>query len=256
MQKTSNHDLIIDQFTRQATPFAEKPEHRDAILMERLLDFSGVTAQDNVLDVACGPGLVTCAFAARAREVTGIDLTPAMIEKARQLQTSRSLSNMAWDLGNSEALPYPDATFSMVVTRYSFHHFPAPLLAWREMVRVCRPGGTVLVADVALPGEKAAAYDHFETMRDPSHTHALTLEQFPAMAREAGLTNIRTDFFPVAMESDGLINASFPNPENVPRLRDLLRADLGKDHLGFNVEKRGEEIWLSFPTLVISGKKD
>jgi len=255
MQTTSHHDLIIDQFTRQATPFAEKPEHRDAVLMARLLDFSGVTAKDAVLDVACGPGLVSCAFAAKAKEVTGIDLTPAMIEKARQMQDARGLSNLTWDIGNSEALPYPDATFSMVVTRYSLHHFPAPLQAWKEMVRVCRPGGTVLVADVALPPDKAAAYDHFETLRDPSHTHALTLNSFPAMAREVGLTDTRTDFFRVAMESDSLINASFPEPGNQQRLRDMLREDLGRDHLGFEVEKRGAEIWLSFPTLVVIGKK-
>src|ERR1700744_4780266 len=104
MQTTSHHDLIIDQFTRQATPFAEKPEHRDTVLMERLLVFSGVTAQDTVLDVACGPGLVSSAFAARAKEVTEIDLTPAMIEKAREMQNARGLSNLTWEIGNSEAL--------------------------------------------------------------------------------------------------------------------------------------------------------
>ena len=252
---TAHQDLIIDQFTRQATPFAEKPEHRDAAIMERLLRFAGVTKNDVMLDVACGPGLLACAFAVEARAVTGIDLTPAMIAKAREWQTAKGLSNLNWDIGNSTALPYADNVFSLVTTRYSFHHFPDPLAAWREMVRVCRPGGTVVVVDVALPSEKAAAYDRFETLRDPSHTRALTLVEFPEMARQVGLTDIRTDFYRLEMESERQIEASFPEAENRQRLRDLLRQDLGPNALGMDAEKRGDELWFSYPTLAIAGQK-
>lgn len=252
--KSTHNDLIIDQFTRQATPFAEKPEHRDAAIMERLIRFSGVGAGDTVLDVACGPGLLTCAFAATARTVTGIDLTPAMIEKARQWQRTQNRPNVTWDLGDSTALPYPDGAFSMVITRYSFHHFPDPLKAWKEMVRVCRKGGTVMVVDVALPPEKAAAYDRFETLRDPSHARALTLTEFPAMARQAGLADIRTDFYRLEMESERQLEASFPEAENRDKLRNMVKNDLGKDELGLAAEQRGEEIWFSYPTLVVRGK--
>jgi len=253
--KSTHNDLIIEQFTRQATPFAEKPEHRDAAIMERLIRFSGVQDDDTVLDVACGPGLLACAFAAVARSVTGIDLTPAMIEKAREWQRAQNRANVAWDLGDSTALPYPDGVFSMVITRYSFHHFPNPLKAWKEMVRVCRKGGTVIVVDVALPSEKAAAYDRFETLRDPSHARALTLTEFPEMARQIGLTDIRTDFYRLEMESERQLEASFPEAENRQVLRDLLLNDIGKDALGLAAEKRGEEIWFSYPTLALVGRK-
>ncbi len=253
--KVTHRELIIDQFTRQATPFAEKPEHRDAAIMERLLRFSGVKDSDTVLDVACGPGLLTCALATKARQVTGLDLTPAMIEKAREWQKVQGLSNLKWNIGESTALPYPSDTFSMVITRYSFHHFIHPLNAWKEMVRVCQPGGIVLVIDVALPQEKAEAYDRFETLRDPSHTRALTLTEFPEKARQVGLTDIRTDFYRLEMESERQIEASFPESENCERLRELLRDDIGKDSLGMGVEQRGSEIWFSYPTLAVAGRK-
>ena len=253
--KSTHNDLIIEQFTRQATPFAEKPEHRDAAIMERLIHFSGVKGDDTVLDVACGPGLLACAFAGVARNVTGIDLTPAMIEKAREWQRMQNRSDATWDLGDSTSLPYPDGAFSMVITRYSFHHFPDPLKAWKEMVRVCRKGGTVMVVDVALPAEKAAAYDRFETLRDPSHARALTLTEFPEMARRVGLTEIRTDFYRLEMESERQLEASFPEAENRQVLRDLLLNDIGKDTLGLAAEKRGEEVWFSYPTLAIAGRK-
>jgi 2-polyprenyl-3-methyl-5-hydroxy-6-metoxy-1,4-benzoquinol methylase len=256
MKSPSAHqELIIDQFTRQATPFAEKPEHRDAAIMARLLRFARVGPGDTVLDVACGPGLLACAFATEAKSVTGIDLTPAMIAKARDWQQQNGLANVTWDLGECTALPYGDHTFSMVTTRYSLHHFPDPLKAWKEMVRVCQPGGTVVVADVALPLEKAAAYDRFETLRDPSHVRALTLAEFPQMAQQAGLTEIRTDFYRLEMETEKQIAASFPEETNRQALRDLLRHDLGRDELGFAVEQRGPEIWFSYPVLVVAGRK-
>jgi SAM-dependent methyltransferase len=82
----SRHDdLILDQFTRQAVPFSTAPGIRDEEALRRLLECSGAGPADTVLDVACGPGLVVAAFAQRCRHVTGIDLTPAMIDRALPL---------------------------------------------------------------------------------------------------------------------------------------------------------------------------
>jgi ubiquinone/menaquinone biosynthesis C-methylase UbiE len=65
----------VDQFSKQASPFAELHIHMDA--MDLLLEMSGVDSGNTVLDVACGPGLVACEFAPRASRVTGIDITEA-----------------------------------------------------------------------------------------------------------------------------------------------------------------------------------
>jgi ubiquinone/menaquinone biosynthesis C-methylase UbiE len=78
-KKADEHQrLILEQFTRQAVPFSQMQNHSP----ELLLAASGVGPTDTVLDVACGPGLMACVFAKVARHVTGIDLTPAMIEQA------------------------------------------------------------------------------------------------------------------------------------------------------------------------------
>ena len=70
-------------------PFSQQPAHSKESFLNLLLEMSGVGPEDTVLDVACGPGLVACAFAARAKHVTGIDLTPAMIERAQQIQREK-----------------------------------------------------------------------------------------------------------------------------------------------------------------------
>lgn len=81
-QKQEHQAAIIDQFSRQAAPFSQQPAHSQDAFLNLLLEMSGVGPADTILDVACGPGLVACAFAAQAKHVTGIDLTPAMIARA------------------------------------------------------------------------------------------------------------------------------------------------------------------------------
>jgi len=77
---TEHNEVIIEQFSKQAVPFAKLPGHLDSIQM--LMEMSGAASNDSVLDVACGPGLVACEFAAIANNVTGIDITEKMIEQA------------------------------------------------------------------------------------------------------------------------------------------------------------------------------
>src|SRR5690349_7542390 len=78
--------LILDQFTKQAVPFSEMPAHSNDEANRLLIERAEVGPDDTVLDVACGPGLVACTLAQVARHVTGIDLTPAMIEQAQARQ--------------------------------------------------------------------------------------------------------------------------------------------------------------------------
>ena len=90
-------------------PFSEAPAIRDEAALRLLVELVGAGPQDTVLDVACGPGLVVCAFAGVARHATGIDLTPAMIERARALAHQKGLSNVTFDVSDVVALPYPVA---------------------------------------------------------------------------------------------------------------------------------------------------
>jgi ubiquinone/menaquinone biosynthesis C-methylase UbiE len=124
---SSHNELIIDQFTKQAVPFANLPAHSDEDASKLLFTLSEASKNDKVLDVACGPGLLACEFAKMTAHVTGIDLTPAMIEQAKLLQQEKKLNNMTWDVGDVTHLPYNDASFSLVVTRYSFHHLVDPI---------------------------------------------------------------------------------------------------------------------------------
>jgi ubiquinone/menaquinone biosynthesis C-methylase UbiE len=251
--KVKHNQTVIEQFSKQAVAFAEMPGHSDS--MQMLIKMSGVSGGDQVLDVACGPGLVACAFAPHARQVTGIDITPGMIEQARGLQGKKQLENLTWQVGNVLPLPFPEASFSVVLTRYSFHHFLNPEAVLAEMVRVCRKGGRVMVADVVLPPEKAGAYNRMERLRDPSHIRALTYPEMVEIVGASGLTNVQTGHYKVEMELEKQLSASFPNPGDADRIRRLFEADLGVDDLGVGAHRQGAEIHFAYPIWVVVGEK-
>lgn len=125
MSDTTHNQRIVDQFTRWAKPFAELPLHAEADAMALTLAACAPDDTAVILDVACGPGILTCALAERALNIIGVDLTPAMIEQARVRQMASGLDNLNWHVGDATALPFSDATFDRVTTRYSFHHMPS-----------------------------------------------------------------------------------------------------------------------------------
>ena len=135
----SHDSRILDQFTRQAAPFAAAAPIRNQEALDRIVQWSGAGPDDTVLDVACGPGLLACAFAKVTKHATGIDMTPAMLEQARKTQQEQGLTNVSWEQGDVYALPFPDVHFSIVSSRFVFHHLQNPLAALKEMKRVCKP---------------------------------------------------------------------------------------------------------------------
>ena len=211
MKKSSNHNqTIVKQLTLQAKPFSELPGHSQS--MQMLIDLSGVSRKDDVLDVACGPGIVACEFSKYPNRVSGIDITPQMISQAMERQNKNSLINIDWKVGDVTDLPYNDTMFSIVLTRYSFHHFLHPKSVLNEMIRVCKPGGTVMVIDVVQPPEKAEKYDRLEIIRDPSHVHALSTVEMGELFNQSGLIEMKTAMYKADFELNAQLLASFPNP--------------------------------------------
>ena len=250
---SSHQDLILDQFTKQAIPFATAPGIKDEEALRLVVDFTGAGPHDTVLDVACGPGLLACAFARVVRHATGIDLTPAMIEQARALQREKGLTNISWQVGDVLPLSYPDASFSIVTSRFAFHHFQDPRAVLAEMRRVCAPGGKVVVIDVtASPDpEKAAAYNRMEKLRDPSHVRGLTLAELEQLFQQTALPTPRQTFYRLEGEVEDLLRRSFPNPGDADKIRQKFVKALDDDGLGMNVRRQGDKIRFAYPIAVL-----
>lgn len=117
-------------------------EANTAMAAPQLLRFAGVGAGSNLLDVACGTGVVALTAARLGARVTGVDLTPELIDRAR---ANSELMEVAgdWHVGDVEDLPFEDEEFDIVVSQFGHMFAPRPDVAVSEMLRVLRPGGTI-----------------------------------------------------------------------------------------------------------------
>ena len=250
----SHDDTIVDQFTRQAVPFATAAPIRDAAAIQLIVDAAGTGADDTVLDVACGPGLVACAFARQARHVTGIDLTPAMLEQAWALAAERGLTNVTFQQGNVLPLPFADATFSIVVSRFAFHHFPDPATVLAEMRRVCRPAGRVVVADLMASSDpvKAAAFHRMEMLRDPSHARALPLDELRRLFRAAGFAAPAEAYWNMEIDVEDLLQRSFPAAGSEATIRHMFSDAVADDAMGLSTRREQGRLRFTYRNVVLT----
>jgi len=253
---SSNHERILDQFTRQAVPFASASSIRNREALDRIVRMAEAGPTDTVLDVASGPGLLVCAFAKVVAHATGIDLTPAMLEQSRREQQQQGLENISWQQGDVSTLPFPDESFSIVSARFAFHHFPDPASVLREMRRVCKTGGCVVVADSAPAPEKAAAFNAVEKLRDPSHVRAMPESELVDLFRDAGFIELRTDRYRLPGDLEDLLRRSFPNEGDADRIRKIFANSLSGDAIDMATNLHDGKIGFAFPVAILAGRKN
>jgi SAM-dependent methyltransferase len=164
---------VVAGYTTWAETY-DGPGINPAIVLEESLTDPILAAapRGRALDVACGTGRRVARLAALGHDVSGIDLTPAMLERARSRCPTAALTVGSWD-----HLPYEDATFDIVTSALALCHAVDLRAPVREMARVLRPGGWLVVSDIhptstALGG--AAGYPgdrlgHFPFVRNHAH---------------------------------------------------------------------------------------
>jgi SAM-dependent methyltransferase len=108
----------------------------------RLVRFAGVAQRMHVLDVGCGTGVVAITAARLGAQVRGVDLTPELLERARENSRIADVE-IEWGEGDVEELPFKDGEFDVVLSQFAHIFAPSPEVSIREMIRVLRPGGTI-----------------------------------------------------------------------------------------------------------------
>ncbi len=143
------------------------PRFEDTTGRKVLLKASGLKA-GRILDVGMGGCACMSLFLARMGfEVTGVDRSPYAVHKARRKRTARLEGSFVARRADAHALPFEDEAFDAVISFHSLHHMDEPVPAIREMFRVCKPGGMVLIADINATGRKLYKHkaDHDALLR-------------------------------------------------------------------------------------------
>lgn len=112
-------------------------------LLHDFVEFLAINGETKILDVGCGPGALTRLMAQEAKEVAGVDLQPAMVERAEENSRQEGLKNISFQQAGYLALPFPAGSYDLVVTTTVLSVVPDTRAALREMARVARIGGSV-----------------------------------------------------------------------------------------------------------------
>ena len=254
----NQHDKVQEQFNKQAAIFSQQPTIANPDYTQWILDHIELKPEDEVLDVAAGTGHLSRAIAPYVRQVTALDLTNSMIEQGH-LETQQSgITNVHFEQGTAENLPYPDASFDVAVTRFSLHHFETPIAALREMNRVLKLGGRIAVIDLVSPDnpELAAAYNHFERLRDPSHTTAFASNALINIVAEAGFDKVHGTARDIEVDLIRWLNLTQTPPEVQKLIQDNVGVELtGGKMTGMRPLRRDNTVMFLHRWMVVTGIK-
>ena len=186
-------ELSIREFTKAAAKYENdyagiyetcKKDYPEIIEILKNREF------DTLLDAGCGPAPLIALLSDMypQKHFTGIDLTPAMIEKAKE----KNLPNADFVVGDCENLPFDDNSFDVIVCCESFHHYPNPQDFFNSVHRCLKPGGMLFLRDFAADGFIAwlAKYILMPLANISGHgdVGVFSKEQLFTMCEKAGLT--------------------------------------------------------------------
>lgn len=188
--ETHDRDLA-SAFDAQAARFERSAVHAEPSTLARLVEFAALTPGSRVLDAGSGPGLVAEAFLAAGHRVTGVDLSPEMVRRARA-RCARFGELARFEEGSLFQLVAAEP-FDAAVSRLVLHHLADPLAFLRRQVELVRPGGVVVASDHSGDADEVRARWHheIEVGRDRTHVRNLSPGACLDLFVRAGLRDLR-----------------------------------------------------------------
>jgi len=236
------HDVLVaQQFGATARAYLKSVTHATGDDLELLAQEIAAIPHAAVLDLGCGAGHASFAVAPHAASVIAYDLTAQMLAVVEHEAVARSISNIETIQGMAEVLPFPDAHFDCVISRYSAHHWHNVPAALREVRRVLKPDGQALLIDTA-GGETPLLDTHLqavEILRDPSHIRDYSTQEWLTLFREAGFTATLRRQWSVLIEFSSWIERMRTSPERVAAIHAVWSAAPDEVRAFFEVQPDG-----------------
>ncbi|MGZ3627657.1 MAG: methyltransferase domain-containing protein [Ktedonobacteraceae bacterium] len=188
---------VQDYFSRTADSYVASFSHRSGDDLKCLIELGEWNPQLTALDIATGGGHTALAIAPLIAQVTVTDLTPRMLEKAREFILAHGVTNALFQVADAEQLPFSSESFDRVTCRIAPHHFPDLSKFVLEVARVLKTEGLFLLIDCMAPSDpELDLFDNtIEKWRDPSHGRSCTTEEWQALLKEADLSIEDIEFF-------------------------------------------------------------
>ncbi|MRW91613.1 methyltransferase domain-containing protein [Duganella sp. FT80W] len=218
--------VVAQQFGNTASAYLTSTVHAQGADLVALREIAAaLPKRPVVLDLGCGAGHASFAVAPVAESVTAYDLSPQMLEVVADAALARGHANLGTQQGNVTSLPYPDGIFCMVITRFSAHHWQDVPAALREIRRVLKPKGIVVIIDITAPETPLhdTTLQAVELLRDGSHVRDYRPSEWTRMLNEAGFHSERLNDWKLEMKFDEWTERMRTPAERVTAIRSLLR---------------------------------
>ncbi|MHA4869735.1 class I SAM-dependent methyltransferase [Duganella sp. PWIR1] len=219
--------VVAQQFGNTASAYLTSSVHAQGADLAMLREMAAaLPKRPVVLDLGCGAGHAGFAVAPVAESVTAYDLSPEMLAVVAGAARERGLDNLVTRQGDVAELPFADASFCMVVTRFSAHHWLDVPAALREIKRVLKPRGVVVIIDITAPETPLhdTTLQAVELLRDGSHVRDYRPSEWLRMLDDAGLKAERVNDWKLQMKFDEWTARMRTPAERVTAIRSLLHS--------------------------------
>ena len=216
MSEKSHEALVGGQFGPRAEAYLNSAVHARSPDLDALVALMNDWPKARVLDLGCGGGHVTFNVARLVREIVAYDLAPEMLGLVARAAKERGLDNVTTQQGAVENLPFEDASFDVVLSRFSAHHWRDLDASLREAARVVKPGGMVCMVDTVTSGIPLidTYFQAIELLRDCSHVRNYSRAEWEAAIARAGLLSGSVSPFRLRLDF-----SSWVERMNTPRLQ-------------------------------------
>lgn len=234
-------DAVVQQYNRvaRAQPASLFPTEHE---MDAMLRLAQPTANDRVLDVGTGRGSIAMAFAPYVAFVLGVDVSPAMLERADAARLARNVHNVHFRLGELGSLALEERSFEIIVSHDLLHYLRDPQALFNRFRNLLAVGGRLLI-DQLVGAEDAvqrATQYAIELRRDTALTGIPSANEIERMLQAAGFRIERQERYTVARELEEWLASAAADDTTRSAVRSMLEAGLEADSAGL-APRRGRE---------------